>query len=313
VLARIRTPEFFARVALAALGALTLIVLTGAAVRLTGSGLGCPDWPKCYGRTLPPLDTHAAIEFSNRMLSGLVGLLTVATFVLALLRRPFRRDLAILAALLPLGVAAQAALGGAVVRRALAPGYVMAHFGLSMLVLIAAAALYWRARHGREARAVLVDRPLVWSVRALLALGALTIFVGTAATAAGPHAGGKPGQRIHRLTFEGSDTMNYVIHRHAGLATLLGLASVGVWVLARQRRADADLRRALTTLIALLAVQGVLGGAQYALKLPAEMVWTHVVTASLTWLALLWAVAAAGRLAPRRAAEALRPQAASGR
>src|ERR1700684_1972765 len=87
------TPAQYARVAYVALGALTLIVLTGAAVRLTGSGLGCPDWPRCYGRDLPPLSTHALIEFSNRTLSGLVGVLTVVTFVAAFRRRPFRRDL----------------------------------------------------------------------------------------------------------------------------------------------------------------------------------------------------------------------------
>ena len=86
------TPLQFRRVADATLVALTLIVLTGAAVRLTGSGLGCPNWPRCYGGPLPPLSTHALIEFGNRALSGLVGVLTGVTFVLAATRRPFRRD-----------------------------------------------------------------------------------------------------------------------------------------------------------------------------------------------------------------------------
>src|SRR5437660_5072248 len=91
------TPRQYERVALLALGALTLIVLTGAAVRLTGSGLGCPDWPRCYGKALPPLSTHALIEFGNRALSALVGVITIATAALAFARRPFRRDLAVLA------------------------------------------------------------------------------------------------------------------------------------------------------------------------------------------------------------------------
>ena len=121
------TPQAYARVAMAALAALTLIVLTGAAVRLTGSGLGCPDWPKCYGRVIAPLETHAVIEYGNRLLSGAVGLVAVAAGALAWLRRPFRRDLALLAALLPLGVAAQAVLGGFTVRNHLAPGFVMSH------------------------------------------------------------------------------------------------------------------------------------------------------------------------------------------
>ena len=135
----------FRRVAYATLVALTLIVLTGAAVRLTGSGLGCPDWPKCFGKDLPPLSTHALIEFGNRGISGLVGVLTIVTMVLAFTRRPFRRDLAVLATLLPLGVVAQAVLGGFTVREHLAPGFVMAHFALSMILLVAAVALAWRA------------------------------------------------------------------------------------------------------------------------------------------------------------------------
>src|ERR1035441_9066065 len=101
-------PAQYARVAYCALAALTLIVLTGAAVRLTSSGLGCPDWPRCYGKALPPLSTHALIEFSNRMLSGLVGILTGVAAVLAFTRRPFRRDLAKLAPLPPLGGVGQA-------------------------------------------------------------------------------------------------------------------------------------------------------------------------------------------------------------
>ena len=91
-------------VAYVALGALTLIVLTGAAVRLTGSGLGCPDWPKCYGKAYPPLNTHAVIEFSNRVITVPVSIAAGAAWLLALRRRPYRRDLAWLGALLPLGV-----------------------------------------------------------------------------------------------------------------------------------------------------------------------------------------------------------------
>src|SRR5204863_8291162 len=179
------SPEGYARVATIALAALTVIVLTGAAVRLTGSGLGCPDWPKCYGKEFAPLETRAVIEYGNRLFSGLVGVAAIAACGLAFFRRPFRRDLALLGLLLPLGVLAQAVLGGFTVREHLAPGFVMAHFALSMLVLVAAVALAWRSSHEPGSRARSADRVSVWSVRALTPLAAMTIFVGTAATAAG--------------------------------------------------------------------------------------------------------------------------------
>ena len=135
----------YAYVAYVALGALTLIVLSGAAVRLTGSGLGCPDWPKCYGNAYPPLNTHAVIEFSNRLITVPVSIAAGAAWLLALRRRPYRRDLMWLGALLPLGVIGQAVLGGFTVRGALDYGWVMGHFALSMLILLAAALLAWRA------------------------------------------------------------------------------------------------------------------------------------------------------------------------
>src|SRR6516165_8287130 len=117
------TAAQYARVAYVALAALTLIVLTGAAVRLTGSGLGCPTWPKCYGNVYPPLNSHAVIEFSNRVITVPVSIAAGAAWVLALRRRPYRRDLALLAALLPLGVIGQAVLGGFTVRGALDYGW----------------------------------------------------------------------------------------------------------------------------------------------------------------------------------------------
>ena len=295
------SPEAYARVALLALGALTLIVFTGAAVRLTGSGLGCPDWPKCYGGIIAPLETHAVIEYGNRLLSGLVGLAAVGAGLGAWLRRPFRRDLAAIGALLPLGVLGQAVLGGFTVRNHLAPGFVMAHFVLSMLILVAATVLAWRASREPGWRPRSSDRLAVWAVRALVPLGAVTILAGTAATAAGPHAGGMEGQTINRLDFKGAATLDWAISQHARIAAVMGVAVLAVWLLLRWRRADGRLRRASSALLALMAFQGVVGTLQYKLHLPAELVWIHVVAAAATWLAVLWCVAAAGRLIPRGA------------
>jgi heme a synthase len=307
------TSAQYRRVAYVTLASLTVIVLTGAAVRLTGSGLGCPNWPKCYGNALPPLSTHALIEFGNRALSGLVGVMTVAAAVLAFTRRPFRRDLAVLAVLLPLGVLAQAVLGGFTVREHLAPGFVMAHFGLSMIILVAAAALAWRATHERGWRSAGSDRRSVWSVRAIAPLAGLTILAGTAATAAGPHAGGSPGQRIHRLHFKGADTLMWVVHRHATIAALFGVAVIAVWLLRRRRGASWNALEPITVVGLLVAAQGLVGSVQYELKLPTDIVWVHVALATLTWLAVLWAVAEAGRLSSRRAAPPARQAPAEAR
>jgi len=300
------TPRQFELVSLAALVALTLIVLTGAAVRLTGSGLGCPDWPRCYGHIYPKLQTHALIEFSNRVVSGAVGVVVVAVAALAWRRRPLRRDLAWLALALPLGVVAQAVLGGYTVENKLAPGFVMAHFGLSMLILVAAAALAWRARSEREPVAASSDRTAVWAVRSLFPFAAVVIFAGTAATAAGPHSGGASGQQIKRLMFRGPDTLDWTIHVHGALAFAFGIAAVVVWVVLERRQACVQARRALSWLCGLLALQGVVGVVQYETHLPTELVWLHVVLASLSWLSVLWAIAAIGHPEPRRARK--RPQ-----
>jgi cytochrome c oxidase assembly protein subunit 15 len=307
------TPEQYVIAAYVALGALTLIVLSGAAVRLTGSGLGCPDWPRCYGHAYPPLNTHAVIEFSNRVLTAPVSIAAGAAWLLALRRRPYRRDLTRISALLPLGVVGQAVLGGFTVRGALDYGWVMGHFALSMLILVAAVALVWRARSEPEPTRVAqrpqADRALVYSVRGLVLLGALTIFAGTAATAAGPHAGGSPGQKINRLNFDGRATMDFVIHRHGEIAVAFGLAAVAVWFLARRRGAPAGVRRPLTVLCVLIALQGVVGLDQYKTHLPTELVWVHVALASLAWLAALWAACAAGT-APARSEQVVAERAA---
>jgi cytochrome c oxidase assembly protein subunit 15 len=293
------TPVQYRRIAYVTLAALAIIVLTGAAVRLTDSGLGCPDWPRCYGKALPPLSSHALIEFSNRVVSGFVGVITLVAFAASFIRRPFRRDLAWLSAALPLGVLAQAVLGGFTVREHLAPGFVMAHFCLSMIVLVAAVALAWQSAHERGWRTPIDDRVAVWSARALLPLGALTIFAGTAATAAGPHSGGVSGQHVHRLTFQGKDTLLWIVHRHATIAALFGVAVIAVWFLHR-RRGIKDTLEPLTVLGVLLAAQGLVGSVQYELHLPSDIVWVHVGLATATWIALLWVTAAAGSLAPSK-------------
>ncbi len=304
------TPRGYLWVAISALVVCTLIVFTGAAVRLTGSGLGCPDWPRCHGtRLVPELSSHALIEFGNRMLTGFVALPCLAAFVLAWRRRPFRRDLVRIAALLPVGVASQAVLGGLTVLYGLEPGWVVAHFLLSMALLMASVALVWRAMH-EPVRARPADSMSMWAVRALLLLGSVTIAAGTIATAAGPHAGGEgTDDEVVRLDWFGADTLDWAIHQHGALATLLGLGAVGSWFLVRARGAGVGAQNALAVVCALVACQGFVGTAQYALELPAEMVWIHVMLAALTWLALLWATAEATRPTPQ---SGIRPDGSAG-
>ena len=304
----------YRKVAYTALVALWLIVLTGAAVRLTGSGLGCPDWPKCYGGYVAPAKLHAWIEYGNRLISGIVGIAAIAAGILAWRRRPFRWELALFGALLPLGVIAQAGLGALTVKNHLAPGFVMGHYILSMLILDAAFALAWCSTYEPRQRKWSSDFFGVWAVRCLLPIGALTIAVGTAVTAAGPHAGGAgTGDVIDRLDFKGADTLAWLATRHGILAGVF-LLSV-LLVIAFLLRPDGERRavRPLSILAGLLVVQATIGITQYRLELPAELVWVHVFFATIIWLTMLWSVARAGRIAPRaERAESGQPYGAAG-
>lgn len=306
---RMRLPTISAtryrKLADVSLALLAFIVLTGAAVRLTGSGLGCPDWPKCHGRVLPPLEFHPWVEFGNRLLTGVVGFVVAAVSLLAWRRRPYRRSLALVGTLLPLGVLGQAILGGFTVRSHLAPGFVMGHFGLSMVILAAAVALSWLARHEPGSRIRALTAGQVWAVRGLLAWATVVLIAGAVTTASGPHAGAAgTGEIVPRFNFLGPETLDQMIHWHGRTGTVLGLATVGVFLWLRRRGAPRDLLTALGVTGLLVGAQGVVGGLQYLLHLPAGLVWTHVAIATATWLTLLWAVAAAGRPRPSRSASA---------
>jgi cytochrome c oxidase assembly protein subunit 15 len=183
---------------------------------------------------------------------------------------------------------------------------VIGHFLLSMALLVACVALVWRASHEPGEIREPSDRVSKWAVRALLFPGALTLVLGTIATAAGPHAGGAgTGDIVQRITWKGSDTLEWAIHQHGAAGTFLGLCAVGVWFLLRWRRAYPAAQTAMTAVCVLMACQGFVGATQYALELPAEIVWFHVVLAALTWLSLLWAAFAVGRTpAPRGAGTA---------
>ena len=289
------------RLAFAALVLLVLIVFTGSAVRLTGSGLGCPTWPKCTETSIhSELDAHGVIEFGNRVLTSLVSAGAIAAALGSFLRRPLhplRRDLAWIGVLLPLGVLVQAVIGGLSVLYKLAPGWVITHYLVSMVLLIAAFALWWRSRlEPDQIAAVRSERSVVWSVRALCVYAFVAIGVGTTATAAGPHAGSAgTGEFVHRLDFWGGQTLSNLINTHGTLAAILGVGTVACWLLARARDGNAELLLTLKLTALLMAVQGAVGIAQYRLELPSEIVWVHVALATLTWVGFVHVWAAAGR------------------
>lgn len=292
------TPREFRYVAYAALIVCAVIVFSGAAVRVTGSGLGCPDWPRCDGsRLTPELKTHGLIEFGNRLMTSVVALPCLLAVWMAWRRRPYRRDLLLISLTLPLGVAAQAVWGGLTVIYDLAPGWVIMHFLLSMLLLVGCVALVWRATFEPGARPPSADRYSTWAVRLLLVPGAAALTGGAIVTGAGPHAGGAgTGDVVERIRWHGPETLDWAIGRHSTTGAVLGLAAVAVWLLVRWRSRERTLMAVMTAVCVLVACQGGIGILQYQLGLPPEVVWFHVVFATLTWIALLFATAAAGRI-----------------
>jgi cytochrome c oxidase assembly protein subunit 15 len=297
------SPQRFTQLAWFTLGLLIVVVVTGAGVRLTRSGLGCPDWPKCHGGTLPPANINSIIEYGNRVLSGLVSVVGIAVWILSFRRRPRRRDLTRISAFFPLFLITEAALGALTVKHELDPGYVMAHFGVGMLVLIASVALVWRCRSDEPREPSELPRPLWAMLWTLLPLGGVVIFAGTVATAAGPHAGGQKNQPVNRLDFKGDETLRWAVHAHGHIAAALGVLALASWLYMQMMQSPPTPRSVfipLTVTTVLLGVQGLIGHIQWDNQLPAGLVFVHVSLACATWVALLWTVSAAGARVPAR-------------
>jgi cytochrome c oxidase assembly protein subunit 15 len=289
-------PRAYAAVAVAAQMILVIIVVSGAGVRTSGSGLGCPDWPDCRGTFVPALDYHTWMEYGNRLLSTAVGVVCVAAGVLVFLRRPFRRDLVRPALVLPIGVCAEGALGAGAVIFDLSWPVVIAHYLLSLGLLVAATVLVWRVRRDVEMPPITSDALTVIATRTLVAFGGLVILLGTFATAAGPHSGGAgTGDVVRRLDAFGTGTLRSLIHLHGHLAAALGFLAIAVWLIARRRRANGPLQRSLTAVCLLIGLQGAIGLWQYHTNLPAGVVWVHASLPAALWGVLVWSWLAAGR------------------
>ena len=264
----------------ASLVASVLIVLTGAAVRLTGSGLGCPDWPSCYRHRLTAqLSYHPAVEFGNRLVTVLFVVVVAATLLVALRRRPFRRDLTALSGTLVGGVFAQAVLGGIVVYTKLNPYLVMVHLLLSMVVVVVAVVLVHRSSrdYSPGSGTDLVPGPIRLLARGVVLLLAVVLAAGTATTGAGPHAGGSQGQLVAKRIPIALRDMAEV---HASLALLLVGTVLALAVALHAVPVPERVRQAGRALAAVLVAQGAVGYVQYFTHLPALLVEVHVIGAT---------------------------------
>jgi cytochrome c oxidase assembly protein subunit 15 len=271
------------RCAWASLVANVVIVLTGAAVRLTGSGLGCPTWPRCTeasgddpGSFVPhgELGVHGAIEFANRMLTFALVVVAVLTFVAAWRLRPARRSFRRLSLLLALGIPAQAVIGGMTVLTDLNPWVVAGHLLVSMALISLAVAMVRRVPEGDGPRVATLPSAGVWLVRATYAATWVVLYLGTVVTGSGPHAGDADSPR------NGLDpaTMSQL---HADVVFLLVGLTVGCVVVALATGAPGPVVRCAVVLLVAELAQGTIGFVQYATSLPEALVAAHVLGAAI--------------------------------
>ncbi|MGC5012071.1 COX15/CtaA family protein [Streptosporangium sp. DT93] len=290
------------RWALAAVVVNVLITVTGAAVRVTGSGLGCPTWPRCTPESFVPMahdeisPINMAIEFGNRLLTFVVLVVAVACLLAALRLAPRRRDLVLLAWLQPIGVAFQGIWGGLVVRSALNPVTVSVHFVVSIGMTAAAYALYARSRAqvpatGHEGPGRPVRREVRALARALVASVFVLVVAGVVVTGTGPHSGDEMASRF------GFD-IETVARIHADIAYVtVGLTFALAFAL-HITGASGRARRTAWTLLAVEAAQGLVGYVQYFTGVPAALVNLHVLGASLVWVCALRVLFATGPHVP---------------
>ncbi len=279
---RLQTADALRRLALASVVANVVIVVTGGAVRLTDSGLGCPTWPRCTDASLTPTKqyaVHGIIEFTNRQLTFVLVIVALATWLVAMARRTQRGP----ATWAALGIPAQAVLGGLTVLTHLNPWLVAAHFLLSMAIIAVAFLLWWRLRPVDDVPALpgVLPRTLA-RITAVVTLAVLV--VGTILTGSGPHAGDKDSSgKVHRTGLKVAS----VAQLHADLVMVLIGLTVGLVVLAYAVHAADAVRRAAVVLLAVELAQAIIGYTQYFLHVPPLLVGLHMFGACLVWLAML--------------------------
>lgn len=306
------SPAAYRRITVVALWSLVFIVVTGAAVRLTGSGLGCSTWPGCEpGQLVPRGESphHAWIEFVNRLITGAVSG-AVALAVLGSMRRtPRRRDLTVLSWGLVAGVVGQILLGALVVKLEVHPIVVQGHFLVSAVLVADAVVLHHRATRpdrvdrsdglasgvGLDSTAPSVDRtlagtrsqpatPIDPALRRLawvaVAAGAAVMLAGTVVTGSGPHAGDADAERL-------SLSVSVATRVHSLLTWVFLAVVVALVVGLRRRGAPSAAQERATALLTVIVLQGGLGYLQYATGVPPLVVGLHVLGSMLMWAAVL--------------------------
>lgn len=271
------------------------IIVTGAVVRITGSGLGCPTWPECVeGSYIPTArqeqEFHKYIEFGNRLLTFVVVIVAIATIVAMIIdtrrrRRagqPARRTLIILAIVPLVGTAIQAVLGGITVLTGLHPATVSAHFLLSMVLVAAAVVLLARSGDPDDQPILyLAPRPvrvLTWS---LVAVTAVVVFLGVLVTGSGPHSGDS--ETEVRFSFD-PQAISWI---HADTVFLFFGLLLGLFTTLFLFRSTGPMRKRILLLLVISLLQGTIGYVQYFTGLPEVLVGLHVLGAVLVWIAVL--------------------------
>ena len=286
------TPDAYRRITLATLWSLAVIIITGGAVRLTGSGLGCSDWPNCKeGQFVASLDYHELVEFVNRVITGLVSAAVILAVLGSLIRRPRRRDLTWWSFGLVLGVAVQVGLGALVVLRHLSPQLVMSHFLVSMVLIANAVILHRLAKKPDSSYKNLSGHqsasPWLRHVsKSLVIASAAAVVTGTLLTGAGPHGGDEEVVRfsLHIPT----------LARYHGAAMILTFSlALVVWAFTergqgswRKPKPDAAAGTARRVLL-VLAIQTFVGYTQYFTGVPALLVGIHIAGAVALWTFVL--------------------------
>ncbi|MFI0422626.1 heme A synthase [Spongiactinospora sp. 9N601] len=265
------------------------ITVTGAIVRVSRSGLGCPTWPRCTPDSFVPAPhpeispLNTTIEFGNRLLTFLVLAVGLACLIAALRLRPRRTSLVRLAWLQPVGVAVQGLWGGLVVRSALNPVTVSTHFLISIGLIAACFALYARVGEGDGRPVPLVHRDIRRLAFGLTAAVGVLLLAGVVVTGTGPHSGD---EAASRFDFD----IEMVARLHADVVWIVLGLTFALLLTLRVTGAPAPARRAALVLLGVELAQGVIGYVQYFLAVPAALVAMHVLGATLVWIATLAAL-----------------------